>query len=127
MPCAWGSRPNRSTLSDSQRESVEYILIAGRHLLAMINEVLDLARIEAGGLMLAIEPFGLADLLSESLDLIRPALLGNPAWEQFSILLARVSLGIFFAISGGNKLLVPSRTRQMYETLTGAGILALGD
>src|SRR5690349_10148871 len=54
--------------------------------------------------------------------LIRSVLLGNPFWEQFSILLARVSLGIFFAISGGNKLLVPSRTRQMYDTLTGAGI-----
>jgi len=55
-------------------------------------------------------------------ELIRPLLLGNPGWEQFSILLARVSLGMFFAISGGNKLLVPSRTRQMYETLAGAGI-----
>jgi putative oxidoreductase len=54
--------------------------------------------------------------------LIQSVLLGNSLWEQSSILLARVSLGIFFAISGGNKLLVPSRTRQMYETLTGAGI-----
>jgi putative oxidoreductase len=49
-------------------------------------------------------------------------LLGNPCWEPFSILLVRLSLGLFFAISGGNKLLVPSRTRQMYETLSGAGI-----
>jgi len=49
-------------------------------------------------------------------------LLGKRAWEQTSILLARVSLGMFFAISGGNKLLIPSRTRQMYETLAGAGI-----
>jgi PAS domain S-box-containing protein len=63
------------SLSDQQRESVEYILLAGRHLLDMINEALDLSRIEAGGLMLGIEPFPLADLLSESLDLIRPALL----------------------------------------------------
>jgi putative oxidoreductase len=55
-------------------------------------------------------------------SLIQSALLGNRSWEQFSILLARVSLGMFFAISGGNKLLVPSRTRQMYETLAGAGI-----
>ena len=61
-------------LSDQQRESVEYILIAGRHLLGMINEVLDLSRIEAGGLTLQIEPFALADLLSESVDLIRPSL-----------------------------------------------------
>src|SRR5262247_248724 len=54
--------------------------------------------------------------------LIRSLLLGNRSWEQFSILLARVSLGVFFAISGANKLFVPSRTRQMYETLAGAGI-----
>src|SRR5499425_3515756 len=54
--------------------------------------------------------------------LIRSLPLGIRSWEQFSILLARVSLGMFFAISRGNKLLVPSRTRQMYETLAGAGI-----
>jgi putative oxidoreductase len=54
--------------------------------------------------------------------LIRSVLLGNPSWEQFSVVLARVSLGIFFAISGGNKLLIPSRTGQMYETLADAGI-----
>jgi hypothetical protein len=41
---------------------------------------------------------------------------------QFSIGLARFALGVFFAISGGNKLFVAGRTRQMYETLTGAGI-----
>src|SRR5207247_7620031 len=55
-------------------------------------------------------------------ELIRSVLLGNRSWEQFPILLARVSLGMFFAISGGNKLFVASHTRQMYETLAGAGI-----
>ena len=54
--------------------------------------------------------------------LVQSVLLGNRSWEQFSILLARVSLGMFFAISGGNKLLVPSRTHQMYQTLADAGI-----
>jgi putative oxidoreductase len=54
--------------------------------------------------------------------LFRSVLLGNRSWEQFPILLARVSLGMFFSISGGNKLFVTSRTRQMYETLAGAGI-----
>ena len=54
--------------------------------------------------------------------LIRSMLLGNRQWEEFAILLARVSLGVFFAISGGNKLFDASRTRQMYETLAGAGI-----
>ena len=55
-------------------------------------------------------------------ELIRSVLLRNRSWEQFPILLARVSLGMFFAISGGNKLFVASHTRQMYETLAGAGI-----
>jgi putative oxidoreductase len=55
-------------------------------------------------------------------EFIRSLLIGNRSWEQFSILLARISLGLFFAISGGKKLFVASRTRQMYETLAGAGI-----
>ena len=55
-------------------------------------------------------------------ELIRSFLLGRRLWEQFSILLARISLGVFFAISGGNKLFVASRTRQTYETLARAGI-----
>ena len=55
-------------------------------------------------------------------ELIRSFLRGSRSWEQFSTLLARISLGVFFAISGGNKLFVASRTRQMYETLAGAGI-----
>src|SRR6516225_338024 len=55
-------------------------------------------------------------------EFVRSFLLGRRSWEQFSILLARISIGVFFAISGGNKLFVASRTRQMYETLAGAGI-----
>jgi putative oxidoreductase len=58
----------------------------------------------------------------KSVELIQSFLLGSRSWEQFSILLARISLGVFFAISGGNKLFVLGRTRQMYETIAGAGI-----
>jgi putative oxidoreductase len=55
-------------------------------------------------------------------ELVRSFLFGSRSWEQFSIVIARISLGIFFAISGGNKLFVASHTRQMYETLVGARI-----
>ena len=55
-------------------------------------------------------------------ELIQSFLLGSRSWEQFSILLTRISLGVFFAISGGTKLFVGSRTRQMYETLADARI-----
>src|SRR2546426_11168321 len=41
---------------DEQRESIEMILKSGRHLLDLINEILDIARIEAGKLALSPEP-----------------------------------------------------------------------
>jgi putative oxidoreductase len=55
-------------------------------------------------------------------SLIRFGLLGEVNAEPWAILLVRVSLGVFFAISGGNKLFVASRTKAMYETLAAARI-----
>jgi putative oxidoreductase len=49
--------------------------------------------------------------------LIQFTLLGSGRLEQYTILLVRVSLGLFFAISGANKLSVASRRQTMYETL----------
>jgi putative oxidoreductase len=54
--------------------------------------------------------------------LIRFGLLGNASLESYAILLVRVALGVFFAISGGNKLFVAARTKVMYETLVAARI-----
>ncbi len=55
-----------------QRESVAHILKGGRHLLDLINEVLDIARIESGRLHLSPEPVPVGELLREALDLMRP-------------------------------------------------------
>lgn len=59
-------------LADSQREKLQHILAAGRHLLLLINEVLDLARIEAGKLQLVPTAVAVAPLVGETLDIIRP-------------------------------------------------------
>jgi hypothetical protein len=59
-------------LSDEQRESVEQILRGGRHLLALINEVLDISKIETGRLALSIETVSVTDVIQETLQLIRP-------------------------------------------------------
>jgi PAS domain S-box-containing protein len=59
-------------LRDDQRESVGYILSGARHLLGLINEVLDIAAIESGRLSLSLEPVDVADLLIETVRLIRP-------------------------------------------------------
>jgi PAS domain S-box-containing protein len=59
-------------LEDQQRESVEQILKAGRHLLGLINEVLDIARIEAGTMTMSLEPVHLGSVIAEALSLISP-------------------------------------------------------
>jgi putative oxidoreductase len=54
--------------------------------------------------------------------LVQFALLGSSELEQYALLLVRVSLGLFFAISGANKLSVAGRAQTMYETLVEAGV-----
>ena len=57
-------------LDDEQREAVAQIRAGGRHLLALINEVLDISRIEAGRLSLSLEPVSVADVVAEAADLV---------------------------------------------------------
>ena len=59
-------------LAPQQAESVREILYAGRHLLELINEVLDLARIESGRIELSCEPVQLDLVIRECLALIQP-------------------------------------------------------
>ncbi len=55
-----------------QRQQVEQILKGGRYLLQLINEVLDLARIEAGRMQLSLEPVPVRQVCAEVCDLVRP-------------------------------------------------------
>jgi PAS domain S-box-containing protein len=59
-------------LTEDQRDSLRHILSGARHLLALINEVLDIAAIEAGRLHLSLEPVAVADVVGEAVSLIRP-------------------------------------------------------
>jgi signal transduction histidine kinase len=59
-------------LASAHREHVKEILKGGRHLLDLVNEVLDLARIESGRIALSMESVELAALVEECRDLIRP-------------------------------------------------------
>src|SRR5271168_3831004 len=54
--------------------------------------------------------------------LVQFALLGSSDLEQYAILLIRVSLGLFFAISGANKLFSAGGTKPVYETLVKAKV-----
>jgi signal transduction histidine kinase/CheY-like chemotaxis protein len=59
-------------LAADDRDAVEHILKGGHHLLDLINEVLDISRIESGDLALSIESVRAGDVVGEALDLIRP-------------------------------------------------------
>lgn len=60
-----------SDLNAGQRKGVGHILKSGKHLLDLINEVLDLSRIEAGRLSLSMEPVQLRGVLKEMMDVVR--------------------------------------------------------
>jgi signal transduction histidine kinase/CheY-like chemotaxis protein len=62
-----------SGLSEEQRESMKLIVSASRHLLTVVNDTLDLSKIEAGKLALQQEPFALRALLGECDAIFRPA------------------------------------------------------
>ncbi len=59
-------------LSEDQHENLSEIMKAGRHLLELINEVLDLSKIEAGKLELMPEEVSPTELMEECLLLIKP-------------------------------------------------------
>jgi signal transduction histidine kinase/ActR/RegA family two-component response regulator len=66
-----------SELSDEDSQSVERILGAGRHLLALINELIDIARIESGDLSLSLEPALVCPLIEETSRLMAPIAAGR--------------------------------------------------
>lgn len=59
-------KSQRQPLSDRQRRQVNQIEKSGEHLLNLINDVLDLARIESGRVALSIEPFRIAEVIDDA-------------------------------------------------------------
>ncbi|MFZ4462724.1 MAG: PAS domain S-box protein [Bacteroidales bacterium] len=59
-------------LNAKQTKGVNHILLSGRHLLDLINEVLDISRIESGRLSLSLEPVQISKLVYEIKDILQP-------------------------------------------------------
>jgi signal transduction histidine kinase/CheY-like chemotaxis protein len=71
------------TTPEQKKEFAGHILKSGRHLLTLINEILDLARVEAGALTLSMEPVGLAEVLTECRMMIEPLAAARGIRVQF--------------------------------------------
>jgi signal transduction histidine kinase/CheY-like chemotaxis protein len=61
-----------SDLAHEDEEGVEHILGAGQHLLALINELIDIARIESGEFSLSVEPVAVQPVVEETCTLMAP-------------------------------------------------------
>jgi signal transduction histidine kinase/CheY-like chemotaxis protein len=57
---------------ERRQEFVDHIVGAGKHLLTLINEILNLARIESGHVELSVEPVMMSDVLEECRRMIEP-------------------------------------------------------
>ncbi|GAB1415169.1 hypothetical protein MASR2M117_05750 [Paludibacter sp.] len=59
-------------LNPMQKKGVEHILNSGNHLLKLINEVLDISKIESGKLSLSVELVKIKEIIEEAVDLVNP-------------------------------------------------------
>ena len=85
-------------LSEAQQESVSEIHNAGQHLLTLINDLLDLARIDSGKVSVSLEPVELGALFDECGSLIKPFAntrgisVHSDAWSNIWVIADRVRL-----------------------------------
>jgi PAS domain S-box-containing protein len=107
-------------LNDSQRKGVSHIIRSGRHLLGLINEVLDISRIESGHISMSLEPVHLTNTITEVVDSVNPyafsrnisiELIQNNSWNVYvksdhqrlkQILINLINNAIKYNNEGGN-------------------------
>ncbi len=101
-----------TALGPDQRRFAETVRASGEALLAIINDVLDLSKIEAGRLTLDEAPFILGGLVDGMVDILAPRLRGKPV--EFSTLVPGELAGLYLGDAG--------RLRQVLLNLVGNAI-----
>ncbi len=66
-----------SPLTENQKKCVARISIAGNHLLNLINEVLDISRIETGNLKISMEPVDIEVIVNDVISIVKPLTIDN--------------------------------------------------
>jgi PAS domain S-box-containing protein len=61
-------------LTPEQRSNMSRILRAGKHLLGLLNEILDMSRIESGRIAIELEPVDSAEVMKSAVELVQPLL-----------------------------------------------------
>lgn len=88
-------------INKSHRKGLDYIIKGGNHLLEMINELLDLSKIEAGRITMHHEEIDLNKLLLEMVDMVTPKANSN----HIRMLLQTVPLPVGYCLDSDKKYL----------------------
>ena len=100
-------------LTADQKENVHHIVRGGNHLLDLINEVLDISRVETGRLSVSIEPVAMGPLIEETVALVQPLAAGEGI---------AVSATVPAALEGAHVMADRQRLKQILLNLLGNGI-----
>ncbi|MGF1545429.1 MAG: response regulator [Parvularculaceae bacterium] len=99
-------------LDDQQNEFVETLMMSGESLLAVINDILDISKIEAGKFELAHEPFDIVDIVEEAARVMTPR-----AFKKGLELIVRIAPDARTAVVGDGQ-----RLRQVLLNLIGNAV-----
>jgi PAS domain S-box-containing protein len=104
-------RDKKQPLDERQRTMLDHIIKGGEHLLRLIDDVLDLSRIEAGGIMISTEPVGVQEVLAEVKNALEPlaarnsvTLVVEPAHETYEIMADRTRFTQILVNYGSNAI-----------------------
>ncbi|GEM_PF-2178014 len=100
-----GENIGGQALNDKQHDYVQQIMNAGEHLVALIDEVVDLTRVETGNLPISIQEVGLDEMFEECMALVKP-------------LAAKRSVVLSSAISVPEPALVSADRTRLKQILT---------
>jgi PAS domain S-box-containing protein len=131
----FGQMLEMDALDGRQQEYVDQILRGGRHLLELIDEVLDISRIEIGAIAISVEPVAVVDAVAESIDLLRPlaeardiALRSDIAADDPTHVMAdrqRLRQVLVNLLSNAIKYTVPGSTASVEALAAGDGSLRI--
>jgi PAS domain S-box-containing protein len=99
-------------LTPSHRKGVNHILDSGKHLLGLINEILDITDIETGKLALSVQPVSLSGVLIEALDEVNTEVLA----KDMKTILIDYQANEFFLLAD------PGRLKKVLSNLIGNAV-----
>ncbi len=125
----FGQLLEMESITDRQADNVSQILIAGRHLLNLVNDILDIARIETRKVNLSVEKVNIREVVEESFALLAPLATKNNISLSFQIddcpdvwsdrqrlkqvLLNLVSNGIKYNVMNGSVIVCATYTQDI--------------